>query len=177
MKINLFNSALFAGLVVALAACKQTNKPAEVTAIKSDSTKTIVAKVADTSNTADVFNNYIGLKNQFLKSNMKGIKSTATMLEDKLAGIKGCTETATLAHQIATGDDIKAQRDAFLILSKDVIGLIKGAKFKSAPIYVDFCPMADNGKGGYWLSVNKAIENPYFPEHMKTCGQVKEQIN
>ncbi|MBB6110169.1 Protein of unknown function [Mucilaginibacter lappiensis] len=177
MKINLFNSTLLAGLVISVAACKQTSKPVQEKTTKPDSAKTIVAKVAYTSNTADVFNNYIGLKNQFLKSNMKGIKSTAAMLENKLAGIKGCTETATLAHQIATGDDIKAQRDAFLILSKDVIGLIKGAKFKSAHIYVDFCPMADNGKGGYWLSVNKAIENPYFPEHMKTCGQVKEQIN
>jgi len=177
MKINLFNSTLFAGLIIAVAACKQANKPTQETTEKPDSSKTIVAKVADTSNTADVFNNYIGLKNQFLRSNVKGIKSTAGMLEDKLAGIKGCTETAALAHQIATSDDIKAQRDAFLILSKDVIGLLKGARFKSAPIYVDFCPMADGGKGGYWLSVNKAIENPYFPEHMKTCGQVKEQIN
>jgi hypothetical protein len=177
MKINFFNGALLAALIIGAAACKQASKPAQETTTKTDSAKTIVAKVADTSNTADVFNNYIGLKNQFLRSNMKGIKSTAAMLEDKLAGIKGCTETATLAHQIATSDDIKAQRDAFLILSKDIIGLIKGSKFKSAPIYVDFCPMADNGKGGYWLSVNKAIENPYFPEHMKTCGQVKEQIN
>ncbi len=177
MKINVFNSTLLAGFVIVAAACNQSAKPAQETTSKPDSAKTIVAKVADTSNTADVFNNYIGLKNQFLKSNRKGIKSTAAMLENKLAGIKGCTETATLAHQIATGDDIKAQRDAFLILSKDVIALIKGSKFKSVPIYVDFCPMADSGKGGYWLSVNKAIENPYFPEHMKTCGQVKEQIN
>jgi hypothetical protein len=177
MKINFFNSALLAGLIIGAAACKQTSKPVQEAIPKPDSTKNIVAQVADTSNTADVFNNYIGLKNQFLRSNLKGIKSTAGMLEGKLKGIKGCTETATLAHQIATSDDIKAQRDAFLILSKDVIALIKGAKFKSAPIYVDFCPMADGGKGGYWLSVNKAIENPYFPEHMKTCGQVKEQIN
>ncbi|MGN8071895.1 DUF3347 domain-containing protein [Mucilaginibacter sp. 22184] len=177
MKINFFNFALLAGFMIGAAACKQVSKPAQETAIKKDSAKVIVAKVADTSNTADVFNNYIGLKNQFLRSNIKGIKSTAGMLEDKLAGIKGCTETATLAHQIATSNDIKQQRDLFLILSKDVITLIKGSKFKSAPIYVDFCPMADSGKGGYWLSVNKAIENPYFPEHMKTCGQVKEQIN
>ena len=99
------------------------------------------------------------------------------MLETKLKGIQGCTETATLAGEIAASNDIKTQRNAFLILSKDVITLVKGSKLKSGPVYIDYCPMADGGKGGYWLSLNKAIENPYFPEQMKECGQVKGQIN
>lgn len=177
MKINVFNITLLACFVIVVAACNKNNKSAEEVAAKPVINQTIVAKVADASNVADAFNNYIELKNQFLKSNMKGIKSTAVMLENKLIGIIGCTEIATLAHQIATGNDIKAQREVFLILSKNIISLIKGTKFKSVPIYVDFCPMADNGKGGYWLSITKAIQNPYFPEHMKTCGVVKEQIN
>lgn len=172
------NSVIIFCLVIAASACKQTTKPAQESAtIKVDSGKAVASRVADTSNTADVFNTYITLKDQFLKSDVNAIKSTASLLENKLAGIKGCTETATLAHGIATSDDIKAQRNIFLILSKDIITLVKGAKFKTAPIYVDYCPMADDGKGGYWLSLNKTIENPYFPEHMKECGQVKEQIN
>ncbi|WP_183562728.1 DUF3347 domain-containing protein [Mucilaginibacter sp. SP1R1] len=175
--MKIINSVLIFSFIIAVSACKQAGKPSADAAAKTDSSKTIIAQVADTANTAEVFNTYIGLKNQFIKSSVTGIKSTAALLEDKLAGIKGCTETATLAHQIATSTDIKAQRSAFIILSKDVITLIKGAKFKTAPIYVDYCPMADEGKGAYWLSVNKAIENPYFPEHMKECGQVKEQIN
>jgi hypothetical protein len=164
-------------LFIAVSACKQAGTPAEEATAKIDSGKTVTARVADTLNTAEVLNTYLGLKNQFLKSKVAGIQSTAYLLETKLAGIKGCTETATLAHQIATSNDIKEQRNTFLILSQDIITLIKGNKFKSAPVYVDYCPMADGGKGGYWLSLNKAIENPYFPEHMKTCGQVKEQIN
>jgi hypothetical protein len=175
--MKIINSVVLFSLIIAATACKQATKPVQDAETKIDSGKTVVARVVDTTNTAEVFDTYIGLKNQFLQSNATGIKSTAALLENKLAGIKGCSETAVLARQIATSNDIKVQRDAFLILSKDIITLIKGAKFKTTPIYVDYCPMADSGKGGYWLSLNKTIENPYFPEHMKECGQVKEQIN
>lgn len=175
--MKIINNVILFSLLIAVTACNQTAKPVKDEVVKIDSNKAVVAQVVDTANTAEVFNAYIGLKNQFLRSDVDSIKNTALGLESKLAGIKGCTETATLAHQIATSTDIKVQRNTFLILSKDIVTLVKGSKFKSAPIYVDYCPMADNGKGGYWLSVNKAIENPYFPEHMKECGQVKEQIN
>jgi hypothetical protein len=176
--MKIINYIAFFGLVIAVSACKQNTKPAQDTALKVDSGKTTVtARVADTLNTADVLNTYLDLKNQFLTSKVADIQSKAALLETKLKGIQGCTETATLASQIATSNDIKTQRNVFLILSKDVITLVKGSKLRSAPVYIDYCPMADGGKGGYWLSLNKAIENPYFPEHMKECGQVKGQIN
>ncbi|PWK78050.1 uncharacterized protein DUF3347 [Mucilaginibacter oryzae] len=168
-------------IVVACAAmaCTQAAKQKQET-VKADSVAADLAKTATApkiTDTAGVVKAYIALKDEFLKSDVAGVKTAATALETHLAGIKGCTETATVAHQIAAAADIKAQRDLFLVLSKDVIDLVKGGKFKSAPIYVDFCPMADGGKGGYWLSAAKPIENPYFPEHMKECGSVKEQIN
>src|ERR1700754_3501248 len=175
--MKIINYAVFFCLIIAASACQQNTKPAHETEVKTDSGKTVTARVADTLNTADVSNTYLDLKNQFLKSKVADIQSTAALLETKLKGIQGCTETATLAGQIAASNDVKTQRAAFLILSKDVIALVKGSKFKSAPVYIDYCPMADGGKGGYWLSLNKAIENPYFPEQMRECGQVKGQIN
>jgi len=175
--MKIINCAVLFNLLVAVSACKQSTKPAQDAVVKTDSGKTVIARVADTLNTADVLNAYLDLKNQFLKSKAAGIQTAAASLETKLKGIQGCTETAAVAGQIAASTDIKTQRNDFLILSKDVIALLKGAKFKSAPVYVDYCPMADSGKGGYWLSLNKAIENPYFPEQMKECGQVKGQIN
>ena len=176
---KIINGIALIAAIVTTQACNQTQKPSADAAGKTDSSKisTTVQVAVDTANTADVFKSYIALKDQFLKSDVGGIKSAAAALETKLAGIKGCTETAVTAHKIATTDDVKVQRAEFLLLSKDVITLIKGAKFKTAPIYVDYCPMADAGKGGYWLSLTKTIENPYFPEHMKECGQVKEEIN
>ena len=164
-------------LFVALVAASACNQPAKQQDIAKTDTTATEARIVDTVNTTEVFTAYIGLKDEFLKSDVAGIKSKASALEGKLAAIKGCSETATLAQQIAATDDVKAQRAFFLILSKDVITLVKGAKLKATTIYVDYCPMADSGKGGYWLSLNKDIQNPYFPEHMKACGQVKEQMN
>lgn len=168
--------SLFAA-VLAASACNQAAK--QQAAVKTDTTavKVTAAQVVDTANTANVFKAYIGLKNEFLKSDVAGIKAAASDLENKLAGIKGCSETASLAHKITATDDVKEQRASFLTLSTDVIALVKGSKLKAATIYVDYCPMADSGKGGYWLSLDKKIENPYFPEHMKECGSVKEQVN
>jgi len=36
--------------------------------------------------------------------------------------------------------------------------------------------MALNDKGGYWLSNEKAIKNPYYGESMMACGEIKETI-
>jgi len=36
--------------------------------------------------------------------------------------------------------------------------------------------MADDNKGGYWLSTEKKIKNPYFGSKMIKCGKVKEII-
>ena len=43
-------------------------------------------------------------------------------------------------------------------------------------IYYQFCPMARNGAGAYWLSAVKEIKNPYYGEAMLTCGENKEVI-
>ncbi|SEP34147.1 DUF3347 domain-containing protein [Mucilaginibacter sp. OK283] len=175
--MKIVNSIFIVAVLVASQACNQPVKQQEAVKADSAAVKVVDAKIADTANTAQVFSAYIALKNEFLKSNVAGIKAAASVLESKLIGIKGCSETATLTNKMVTTDDIKDQRAAFLTLSNDVIALIKGSKIKTAAIYVDFCPMADAGKGGYWLSLDKKIANPYFPEHMRECGLVKEQVN
>ena len=44
-------------------------------------------------------------------------------------------------------------------------------------VYYQFCPMAINNKGAYWLSELKSIRNPYFGEQMMNCGETKETLN
>ena len=43
--------------------------------------------------------------------------------------------------------------------------------------YYQFCPMADNNKGAYWLSKEETILNPYFGKAMHSCGEIKYVIN
>lgn len=53
--------------------------------------------------------------------------------------------------------------------------LIKVSK-QETPIYYQFCPMANNGKGANWLSKENVVKNPYYGSMMLSCGKVTETI-
>ncbi|MFD2101818.1 DUF3347 domain-containing protein, partial [Flagellimonas iocasae] len=84
-------------------------------------------------------------------------------------------EISNSANSISKISDIKAQRDHFKHLSAH---LSKGVKLFGVDqkIYEQFCPMADNNKGAYWLSTTKEIKNPYFGEAMLTCGEITDEM-
>jgi hypothetical protein len=54
--------------------------------------------------------------------------------------------------------------------------LIKSSKLSAGALYLEYCPMANNNEGAFWLSNEKQIKNPYFGDMMLTCGSVKETI-
>jgi hypothetical protein len=62
------------------------------------------------------------------------------------------------------------------MLSKDMIDFVSIVGYNQT-LYKQFCPMYDNGNGGYWLSLSKDIENPLFGSKMLKCGSVKETIS
>jgi hypothetical protein len=39
--------------------------------------------------------------------------------------------------------------------------LLKVAKYEM-PVYVQFCPMANDGEGANWLSKENAVKNPFM---------------
>lgn len=39
-----------------------------------------------------------------------------------------------------------------------------------------FCPMAEDNQGAFWLSDSESIRNPYFGEAMLSCGSVEENL-
>ncbi len=70
---------------------------------------------------------------------------------------------------------IAHQREHFDVLSKDMYQLVKtfGAGQR---LYLDSCPMYNNGKGATWLSEIKPIKNPYLGQKMPTCGSMEQEI-
>jgi hypothetical protein len=76
--------------------------------------------------------------------------------------IKGVTET-------------EHQREHFISLSKNMFEIMKIIKIEN-PVYYDFCPMANDGKGANWLSLEQPIDNPYLGKKMPTCGKIQETI-
>ncbi|KOY52227.1 Efflux transporter, RND family, MFP subunit [Polaribacter dokdonensis DSW-5] len=138
----------------------------------------------------DVFNEYINLKDALVKEDSKSTSANATSLLNKLnkvdmkmlsdnkahnhwMSLEG--EIKSFATSISETSDIKSQRDHFKHLSSHLINAVQlfGVNEK---VYVEFCPMADNNNGGYWLSKEEKVINPYYGEAMLTCGEVKQII-
>lgn len=162
-------------------ACNQSNKSAKSTSEKD----TTSAKVEDQASIdplfkdekyKGVYKHYTHLKNALVQSNVKEAKLAGDLLEKELKDIKGCENTAKTVSTISNQTDIEQQRAHFIMVSSDIIAMLKHAELTSGKMYVDYCPMADKGKGAYWLSSNKIIENPYYGEKMMKCGEVKEVI-
>jgi hypothetical protein len=61
------------------------------------------------------------------------------------------------------------------MLSQDMYDLVKSFD-GTQTLYKDFCPMANDNKGAFWISEIKEIKNPYLGKKMSTCGEVKEEI-
>ncbi len=68
------------------------------------------------------------------------------------------------------------QRASFETISNAVYGLLKVANIKNAGVYHEYCPMAFNDKGAFWLSDDMEIRNPYFGQKMMECGEVKDSL-
>ncbi|MBK6861622.1 MAG: DUF3347 domain-containing protein [Saprospiraceae bacterium] len=90
-----------------------------------------------------------------------------TMYAEKLSfdleHIKGAPET-------------EHQREHFVSLSKNLYEVAKVFKANPDDLYYQFCPMANDGKGAFWLSEQSKIRNPYFGKKMLSCGSTKETL-
>jgi hypothetical protein len=87
---------------------------------------------------------------------------------------KAMATAKTKAADISKSTDVDVQREAFEGLSTSMIALAKATK--PAKTYVQYCPMAAEGKGASWLSDKREVRNPYYGDKMLKCGSVKEEI-
>jgi Cu(I)/Ag(I) efflux system membrane fusion protein len=68
------------------------------------------------------------------------------------------------------------KRVPFEKVSDAMFGLLKAANLKNAGVYRQYCPMAFNEKGAYWLSNETEIKNPYYGKKMLECGEVTDSL-
>jgi hypothetical protein len=154
----------------------------------------IISKSLNNLNLSDkkmnvVFTNYFLLKDELVSTNGASAAAKAKLLVVALTDVKMkelSKEVHTVwmkvmknvtadAKAIAATSDVKVQRLYFVSLSKKIYDLVKVAKYHS-PVYYQFCPMANDGKGANWLSKENAVKNPYFGAKMLKCGEVVETI-
>jgi Cu(I)/Ag(I) efflux system membrane fusion protein len=95
-----------------------------------------------------------------------------TEMQPKLKTI--ITGSNAIAHTGAEATEEK--RKHFSEVSDAMFSILKKANLRHAGVYQEFCPMAFNDKGAYWLSAESDIKNPYFGKKMLECGEVKDSL-
>ena len=121
---------------------------------------------------------YLQLKDALVLTNGEAASQAAIKLVETL----GSEEDELLKNirfdveHIAETQDLGHQRDHFNNLSDNVYAMLKATEANENPVYRQYCPMAFEGKGGYWLATEKEVNNPYFGDKMLHCGSVKEEL-
>lgn len=178
--------------MAALAACqgkdqKQQNNTSAVAIAQS--------KSSDEFNRSfgPVLENYYRLKDALVATNDTLALSAARELDAAVNSIKFnelkgdssiATTAASYAKTISNGakalageKNIEAKRKSFETISDNMYDLLKTVRYDREVVYRQFCPMAFNDAGAYWLSKTEEIKNPYFGKKMLTCGEVKDELN
>ncbi len=182
-------------LILFLAACGGNDEKAAVAeapqaplgqSANSDTFNLVFGKMLDS---------YFQLKDQFIKENDTLItKGTEQLIADinaaagVLSELKADSSIVSTAKTYTTGignelaavkqeKDIEERRKSFQVLSEQLYDLIRTVKYDRAVVYHQYCPMAFNDAGAFWLSNSSDIRNPYLPKKMLICGEVKDSID
>lgn len=136
-----------------------------------------------------VFDTYFLLKDALVETDGKAASSVAKDLlasintvkmdelrtEVHMVWMKVMKDLITETKSIFETQDINKQRALFMSLSKNIHDVIKIATYET-PVFYQFCPMANDGKGANWLSKEHTVKNPYYGSQMLSCGKTVEII-
>jgi len=139
---------------------------------------------------SDVVTAYIALKNDFIASDAKRAASDAKVVKKAMGNVKMdllkgdnhmmwmdmMKPINSAVDKIIKSSDVEEQRLAFSDLSDGLYKTITMFKITGLNMYYQFCPMAKDSEGAYWLSLDREIKNPYLGEAMLTCGETKETL-
>ena len=143
----------------------------------------VISAKAQSADTPGYIVAYLQLKDALHMSDVAKAKTGATEMKSKIVDAKlddqkKIASITTSLTAIAATDDIESQRKAFSKVSQYMITLLHNDPVSGVTLYSDFCPMALDGKGAYWLSTDKEINNnPYMGEKMPHCGTMDEKIS
>ncbi|SEL64766.1 Protein of unknown function [Aquimarina amphilecti] len=187
MNRTFFNTILIGVITLLISSCGKDKKESEkVVPVKeevvvesdidlnlTDSRSEIIF---DDENVNKIYDQYLMVKRGLVNSDFKVVQQEAKKMEDLIKNEDERKQLKSTAKLIALTKDIKKQRDFFVTLTVETEKMINNSAITSGEIYKQFCPMAFDGNGGYWLSDSKEVRNPYYGNKMLKCGSVNETI-
>ncbi|PSL43705.1 uncharacterized protein DUF3347 [Chitinophaga niastensis] len=102
---------------------------------------------------------------------------TLQMDSSHLGNITGITGSISAELTGLAGEaGLEGKRASFQMVSDMLFDLLKSTGLKGQTIYHQYCPMAFEDKGAYWLSDKAEIQNPYFGHKMLSCGETRDTL-
>jgi hypothetical protein len=135
-----------------------------------------------TTNVA-VLNNYLNIKNALVQDNYEQAKKAAADMQQSLDNATNSKlaeaqkqELKQSAAKVAQANDIAALRENFASLSRQLYQVVQANDLTDKTLYWQHCPMAMNGQGANWISLEEKVQNPYMGQKMPGCGSVQETL-
>lgn len=129
---------------------------------------------------------YLDMKDAFVEGNVADVSASAKTTLKEIQSIPerglGKMEQSHISKikrmlvAINEADNIKNQRDHFVVLNQNMVPLVMNIGNVDPQILIQKCPMANNNEGAFWLSADKEIRNPYYGEQMMTCGSTVQEV-
>lgn len=166
--------ALFIGLV----ACQGTKTDNDYSADSNKiSQNEIVSAKLEIATTKQIITGYLKIKDALVNTDAK---KAAYAAEEILFNLeqndsKVVNQLLEEVQLIAKTKDVQEQRIYFEGLSSNIYTLAKNTQTE-IDLYQQYCPMAFDNTGAYWVSDNEKVFNPYFGDKMLRCGKVTEVI-
>ena len=167
----------------------QTNHDHGVKVRINEAEGRLESKEGFSSQLTTVFESYLPVKDAMVTSDARLASSAAEDFLDALGrvdmglvsgeahdiGMEDLRILRSAAESIRASDDLAAIRENLVPLSDQLYHTLK--KFEiDVDGYRQFCPMAFDFEGAFWLSDSEDILNPYFGDEMLTCGNVEEAL-
>lgn len=125
---------------------------------------------------AAFYDAYNDLKTALVNSDSQMAREAAVLLKTTLEGVETGAPLEEAVSAIAGSDDLEKQREYFEAVTAGVKTVVEN-NITEGTLYYQYCPMAFNGKGAYWISNEEKVFNPYFGDKMLKCGTVDQKIN
>ena len=157
--------------ITSLVSCKNETKNDNNNSHSATEIPKTVGLTFDNDKAEKQFQHYIHLKTALVNSDFNEAQSGAKMLMENTDD----ADLQDMLSKISETNDIEIQRTVFSDVTEKMTDVV-AASLSSGEVYKQFCPMAFNDKGGYWLSKEEEIRNPYFGNKMLKCGKVTETL-
>ncbi len=132
------------------------------------------ALVASDSAKASAAANLLAIAADSLRCNDIQGDSTGTI---KLTAKDYAGTISGSARALAGEKELAGKRTEFKMIAESIWTLFQTVHYKGQKVYWQYCPMAFNNEGAYWVSNESTIRNPYFGASMLECGSVEDSLD